>query len=80
MSYIKIKDTGAVWGNITGDITNQTDLINYINSFYFNLDGGSSSSVYLITMIIDGGTAGVLFLAPESSMPTSSQVYDAGGA
>lgn len=29
--YIEIKDTSAVWGAITGTVTNQTDLINWIN-------------------------------------------------
>jgi hypothetical protein len=31
MAYIELKDTSAVWGAITGAVTDQTDLIDWIN-------------------------------------------------
>ena len=51
--------SGGIWGLITGIITDQTDLINYIatHSGILNLDGGVANSVYLVSQDIDGGGA-----------------------
>jgi len=45
------------WGDITGNLLDQTDLINYITAITTNLDGGFANSVYLISELADGGSA-----------------------
>jgi len=38
---VKVVEPGAIWGAINGSITNQTDLVNYIN----NSGGGGGAGV-----------------------------------
>jgi hypothetical protein len=45
------------WGDITGNILDQVDLITYISNITTNLDGGFANSVYLISELADGGSA-----------------------
>lgn len=45
------------WGDISGNLIDQTDLINYIANIASNLDGGFANSVYLISELADGGNA-----------------------
>jgi hypothetical protein len=71
-SSITISSTGAVWGSITGTITDQTDLINYLDTGYVPYSGATGSvdlNGYDITnvSIFDGGdfTAFNSMLAPN---------------
>lgn len=50
----------AVWGGITGTLSNQTDLqaaLDAISAQYTNIDGGSAVSTYLLAQVFDGGGA-----------------------
>lgn len=61
--YLQITDAQSPnWGLIGGDIFDQTDLINYINthgggaiSGDRNVDGGTPESIYLPSQKLDGG-------------------------
>jgi len=55
MSYIQKASGGSlVWGEITGNIEDQTDLVEYLN---YNLDGGRADSVYTPMQFVDAGGA-----------------------
>jgi hypothetical protein len=58
-AWLEISGGGGagIWGSITGTITDQTDLINYISALYSNIDGGFANSVYLLSELLDGGGA-----------------------
>lgn len=52
------KAGGGNWGEITGEITDQTDLVEYVASAGLNIDGGNAES-FTEDLIIyaDGGNA-----------------------
>lgn len=51
--WIDAPSTGsAIWGDITGDITNQTDLINYLSDEYYPLN--SNPAGYLVSDDLSG--------------------------
>jgi len=49
IEYVDVPDNSALWGNITGDINNQTDLIDKLN-LKFDKSGGTISG----TLQVDG--------------------------
>lgn len=58
MSWVKTIQALLEWGQITGDITDQTDLVEYVASAGLNIDGGNAES-FTEDLIIyaDGGNA-----------------------
>lgn len=66
INWVNLPNT-AIWGNITGTITNQTDLINYISSNYYPL---SSNPAGYITGITSVDVVNALGFSPyDSSNP-----------
>jgi hypothetical protein len=61
---------GAVWGNITGTITNQIDLINYINSQI------SSQTASYTTTIGDGVNTSFTITHNLGSVDVMVEVYE----
>lgn len=62
-------DSGAVWGNIIGTITNQTDLVNYIASQIANSDT-------LAEILANGNTTGETAISSDNGFATLEILND----
>ena len=55
--YVQLTDQTAIWGQVSGTLSNQTDLQIALDAIPQNIDGGFANSTYTVAQNLDGGTA-----------------------
>ncbi len=72
-AWIDVSTPAAVWGSITGTLSNQTDLDTALSS-KLGVNGGTATSTFLVTKASDGTTSSFQFKNTGTSTSTASWI------